>query len=289
MVSSPHETMHHFFRKETAMMVRNFQRLFHVPFPEARDIAVLDTDLTEIDPVERRVDTLMRVDTDEGNFLFAYEAQGKKDEKKPASWAYYVAHLHAKYQLQPVLFVLTQSRATARWAAQPIRLGLSQYPTAVVRPLVLGPDNVPLITDEKQAMEDPSLAVFSAIVHARGKRCAAILEMLARALDTIDADSAAMFAQFVESGLASKQARDIWRNLMATKNYFFRNPVAEGLREEGRVADRAEMTLRILEWRGLAVPDDVRERVLACTDRDQLTAWAERAMHVEVAGELFAD
>ncbi|MFI0239732.1 hypothetical protein [Streptomyces sp. NPDC016845] len=291
MVSSPHETMHHFFRKETAMMVRNFQRLFHVPFPEARDIAVLNTDLTEVTPVERRVDTLMRVDTDEGNYLFAYESQGKRDESKRGSWAYYLAYLYAKYGIEPVLIVLTQSRATARWAARPIRLGLREWPSLTVRPLVLGPDNVPKITDEKQAMEDPSLAAFSAIVHGRGSDAAAILESLASALRTIESDSAGMLAQFVDTGLVNPQAKEIWRNLMTQVSYFFRHPVAEQVREEGReegrAQDRAEMTLRILEWRGLSVPGVVRDRVLACSDTEQLTVWAERAVHVSDPADLF--
>ncbi|MFF3496800.1 hypothetical protein ACFYWS_36295 [Streptomyces sp. NPDC002795] len=295
MVGSPHETMHHFFRKETAMMVRNFQRLFHVPFPEARDIAVLNTALTEVTPVDRRVDTLMRVDTDEGNYLFAYESQGKRDDAKPGSWAYYLAYLYAKYGIEPVLIVLTQSRPTARWAARPIRLGLKEWPSLMVRPLVLGPDNVPRITDEKRALEDPSLAAFSAIVHGRGIGATAILEPLAAALSIIDSESAAVFAQFVDTGLADDRARKIWRDLMADVSYFFRHPVAEQVREAGRVEgreqgrlqDRAEMTLRILEWRGLTVPDVVRERVLACTDADQLTVWAEQAVHVSDAGDLF--
>ncbi len=38
--------------------------------------------------------------------------------------AYYLSYLYAKYRWEPVLIVLTQSRSTARWATQPIRLGL---------------------------------------------------------------------------------------------------------------------------------------------------------------------
>ena len=43
----------------------------------------------------------------------------------------------------------------------------------------------------------------------------------------------------------------------------------------------------LFEWRGLTVPDSVRDRVLACTDVAQLTAWAERAVHVSDAAALF--
>ncbi|MFI6490640.1 hypothetical protein [Streptomyces sp. NPDC050564] len=80
---------------------------------------------------------------------------------------------------------------------------------------------------------------------------------------------------------------------MAAIQYFWRHPLAEQVREqgreEGRVKDRAEMTLRILEWRGLPVPDPVRERVEACSDLVQLESWAQRAVHAAKAEDLFAD
>lgn len=49
------------------------------------------------------------------------------------------------------------------------------------------------------------------------------------------------------------------------------------------------MTLRMLEWRGISVPDAVRERVESCTDLDQLTIWSQRAVHATAADDLFAD
>ena len=79
---------------------------------------------------------------------------------------------------------------------------------------------------------------------------------------------------------------------MTAMQYFWRHPLAEevreGGREEGRVEDRAEMILNILRWRGIEVPDSVRERVTACTDFDQLTAWSRRAVHATTADDLFA-
>jgi hypothetical protein len=82
----------------------------HIPFPEPRDFAVMNADLTEIEPVERRVDTLLRAETDEGTYLLVVEAQGKRDESKRGSWAYYLSYLYAKYRCEPVLIVVTQNR-----------------------------------------------------------------------------------------------------------------------------------------------------------------------------------
>ncbi|GAA3830453.1 hypothetical protein GCM10022403_074570 [Streptomyces coacervatus] len=77
---------------------------------------------------------------------------------------------------------------------------------------------------------------------------------------------------------------------MAPIQYFWRHPLAEQVREEGREQGRvqagAEMVVRILEWRGIhPVPDSV----LACTDQDQQTAWAKHAVHATDAAELFVE
>ncbi|WP_435283716.1 hypothetical protein [Streptomyces koelreuteriae] len=293
MVSSSHEALHRVFQKDPALLTRALRRVLHVPFPEPREFAVLNADLTETEPVERPVDTLMRVETDEGAYLLVVESQGKPDEGKRGSWPYYLSYLYAKYRCEPVLIVITQSSTTARWAAQPIRLGLPGWHSLTVRPLVLGPDNVPVITDEREAERDVPLAVLSAMTHGRGRQAAPILESLAAALRTIDSESAAVFVAFVDSCLVDPQAKQIWRDLMAAIHYFFRHPVAEQVRdegrEEGRVEERAEMTLRILDWRGIGVPEAVRARVESCTDPDQLTAWAERALHVTNAAQLFRE
>lgn len=195
MVSSSHEAMHRIFQKDPALLTRALQQVLGVPFPEPREFAGMNVDVTEIEPVERRVDTLLRAETDEGAFLLVVESQREPDNRKRGSWPYYLSYLYEKYRCEPVLIVTTQNRATARWASQPIRLGLPGHHSLSVRPLVLGPDNVPVIADEREAERDVSLAVLSAMTHGRGPHAAAILEPLAAALRTVDADSAAAFVQ----------------------------------------------------------------------------------------------
>ncbi|MFF9581605.1 hypothetical protein [Streptomyces achromogenes] len=288
MVGSSHEALHRIFQKDPELLTRTLQRVLRVPFPRPMEIAALNVDLTEIEPVERRGDTLLRAETDEGTYLLVVESQGKADERKRGSWPYYLSYLYEMYGCEPVLIVITQSSATAKWASRPIRLGFPGRYSLTVRPLVLGPDNVPVIADEKQAEADPALAVLSAMTHGRGPGAMAIRESLASALRTIDSDSAAVFAQFVGSCLVDPRAKQMWRDLMTAVQYFWRHPLAERVREEGCVQDRQEMTLRVLEWRGIPVPDAIRERVLACTDLDRLEVLAQRAVHATDAAELFA-
>ncbi|MEU0602773.1 hypothetical protein ABZ484_31805 [Streptomyces sp. NPDC006393] len=300
MVGSSHEALHRIFQKEPELLTKALQRVLNVPFPKPREIAALNVDLTEIEPVERRVDTLLRAETEEGTYLLVVESQGKVDERKRGSWPYYLSYLYEKYRCEPVLIVITQSSATARWASRPIQLGFPGWYSLTVRPLVLGPDNVPVIVDERQAEKDVPLAVFSAMTHGRGPQAPAILKSLATALQTIDPENAAVFVQFVDSCLADPQAKQMWRDLMTAIQYFWRHPLAEQVREEGREEGRKEgreearrrlreLILRILESRGIPVADAVRERVGACPDMDQLDAWAQRALRVTDAAELFAE
>jgi hypothetical protein len=293
MVSSLHEAMHRIFQKDPALLTRALQQVLGVAFPEPREFAGMNIDLTEIEPVERRVDTLLRAETDDGTYLLVVESQRQKDEAKRGSWPYYLSYLYEKYRCEPVLIVTTQCRSTARWAAEPIHLGVPGRPSLTVRPLVLGPENVPVIADAQEAERDVPLAVLSAMTHGRGRQAAAILESLAAALKTIDADSAAAFAQFVDSCLDDPQVQQMWRDLMTAMQYFWRHPLAEQVREEGReqglIQRSVEMILHILEWRGIPVPYAVRERVEACTDLDQLEVWAQRAVHATDAGELFVE
>jgi hypothetical protein len=175
-------------------------------------------------------------------------------------------------------------------------LHLAGWESLTVRPLVLGPDNVPVIADEQQAERDVPLAVLSAMTHGRGPQAPAILESLASALRTIDSDSAAVFVQFVDSCLADPQAKQMWRDLMTAIQYFWRHPLAEQVRaegreegrEEGRIEECRQMILRILEWRGVPVPDAARRRVDACADLGLLETWARRAVHATDAAEVFA-
>ena len=65
---------------------------------------------------------------------------------------------------------------------------------------------------------------------------------------------------------------------------FARKYVAEGLAEglakgraEGRAEEAARALLTVLRARGIAVPDAVRERILAQKEPERLERWLERA------------
>ncbi|MEE4541701.1 hypothetical protein V2S66_06915 [Streptomyces sp. V4-01] len=74
---------------------------------------------------------------------------------------------------------------------------------------------------------------------------------------------------------------------MTIPTSFFRSETAERVRDEGRVENQANATVRALENRHLSVSDEVRERIAECTDLTLLGVWFDRAFDVERAEDIF--
>jgi hypothetical protein len=303
MVTSQHEAAHRIFQDRPELLAPVF-RLLGVSLPAKAAVEVLTADVTEIRPLERRVDSVLRIEPFDGTgeFLLAIEAQGRRDRAKPVSWAYYLSYMTAKYDCPALLLVVCQDEATAGWASGPFRLGLDDWTALSVHPLVLGPGNVPVITDPEVAARDLALATFSAMTHVGSREVPAILDAVARALGTADSGSVAYYSELLEIGLGNTPARDVWRKMMSPGTYFpgrgtlieekFLEGKAEGKAEGeavGRIRERVRMVFRVLENRGISVEPQVRDRVVACTDLDDLGRWVDRAFRVTEAEELFEE
>lgn len=125
------------------------------------------------------------------------------------------------------------------------------------------------------------------MTHANDPSIDAILKSLAAALREIDEEDAHVFAELTELGLGNSQALDTWRQLMTLDLSFFRSETSQRLRDEGRTEEVAGSILRVLERRGFAIGDDVRDRVTSCTDLDVLRGWLDQSVTVATVAELF--
>ncbi|MET8169991.1 hypothetical protein ABZT34_38135 [Streptomyces sp. NPDC005329] len=286
MVNSSHEAMHRIFQEYPGLFT-GVSKVLGLPFVPPKRVTVLPTDLTEIQPVERRVDTLLRFEGDEP-MLLAVEAQSAKDTNKTASWAYYVSFLYAKYKTPPVLLVVCQDRITAEWAAQPVPIGPQWWASLTVRPLVAGPHNMPLITDPDEARADLALAALSAITHAKDPAVGGILKALSTALQNVPEAVADPIIEFTAQGLGvNRPAGELWRNLVAVDLSFYKSYISEEIRDEGRAQGRAEDIVLVLEARGLDISDEIRERITGCDDPELLRDWLTRAVTASSAEAIF--
>ncbi|TMU93880.1 hypothetical protein [Streptomyces sp. DASNCL29] len=290
MVSSRHEAAHRIFQDRPELLAPVF-RILDLPPPEKAAVEVLTPDATEIRPLERRVDSVLRVNPLEGDgFLLAIEAQGRRDDAKGGSWAYYLSYLTAKYERPALLLVVCQDKATADWAMGPFQLGLDDWTALSVHPLVLGPGNVPVILDPEEAAQDLTLATFSALTHGSHREAPAILKALARAMGTADPESVSYYSELLEIGLGGTPAGITWRNEMSVGTYFpGRGTLIEETFLKGKAEGEARGVLRVLEKRGIPTLAETRDRIINCTDLDTLDRWLDRAVTVSTADELFAE
>jgi hypothetical protein len=160
----------------------------------------------------------------------------------------------------------------------------------VLRPLVLGPDRVPLVTDAEQASQAPELAVLSAMAHGAHPDRDKILQALVRAFDCVDRERFTLYSDVVFAALPAA-AQCYLEALMATRTYeyqsdFVRRYVFQG-RAEGEAKGKAEDVLAVLDARGVDVPDDARARITECSDLDQLDIWVRRAATADSINDLF--
>ncbi|MFF3894983.1 hypothetical protein ACFYY3_17630 [Streptomyces sp. NPDC001812] len=283
MLSSSHEALHRIFQEDPGLFARAVRGL-GVSFPPPVSASPLPTDLTENRPMERRVDT------EDGEFILAVESQGKRASDKPASWAYCLSHLYAEYGIPPVLLVVCADRSTAAWAARQVDIGPPQWPSLTLRPLVLGPDSLPVIASPDEAARDIPLTVLSAALHRRDPDADARLNALAKALKGLsadDEDTAGTFIELTGQGLGKTPAADLWRHLMAVDLSFFQSETAQRLRGEGRIEGRTEDILRLLDGRGIEVSAEELERIAGCGDLDTLDVWFTRAITATSAAEVF--
>lgn len=295
MVSSSHEAMHRIFQDHPTLFSRISETL-GIPFPAPTAISELPNDVTETKPVDRRIDTLLRIDTEShGPFLLAVEAQKKKDPEKPASWGYYLAYLRNKYRLPPLLLVICQDRATAEWAAHPDPIGFCSWPSLTVRPIVVGPDNLPVISDPAKVLEDVPLAALSTIVHGAGPDIDGILKTMSTALQEAPEDVRNPVIEFIFQGLDKLPAAEIWRKLVVVDLSFYKSPLFQEVREEARAEARAEGVteraaedvLSVLDKRGIDIPEEARTRITDCDDPDILRGWLRQAAIATSIDDVF--
>jgi len=310
-VTPQHEALHRIFREDRELFARTMRHVFHRDVPVPRHVSILDTDFTEARPHMRRGDSVLLaeflVEDSEQRYVMLVEAQLAKDDDKERRWPYYIAYLHDKYECPVALLVVCNDPVVARWAREPITIGLPGVTDMTLTASVLGPDNLGFITDPGEAADDVGLAVLAAITHSRSGRISDILEALAEALDTIDTNTAEVLADLTMSGLNDTDGQKTWRMLMTTATYPYATSLRESFREEGREQGheqglkeglkegRAEGLLeglrsavhQIIEARGIQLTDAQVDVVNTCNSPDTLRAWSKAAVTAPTADDIF--
>jgi hypothetical protein len=253
--------------------------------PEFSRAQLESGDLSEHAPAAYHADAVVTLGDEDPALAVIVEVQLRADRRKQLSWPAYLATARARLDCPTVLLAICPDAAVARWARQPIRLG---HPGLVLTPLVLGPEQVPVLTGE--ACGIPELAVVSAAVHGAGPDGAKVFATLLDSVAKIEPEQAQGYIDEVLAVLP-ETARSILEAMVKTRDREYKSEFARGYFREGEAKGEARgevrMILAVLAARGVAVPEEARARIDECADLEQLEAWGRRAATAETIEEIF--
>jgi hypothetical protein len=283
MVSLKHEGLAKLVRDRPAFAADLLSGLLAVEVPPFSKAQLVDVTLNQVRPAEYRADAVVLFIRKKPVFGAIVEVQLRPKKQKRFSWPLYAVGARARERCPFVVLVVTPSAATAKWAARPIELGGgNQY-----RPLVVGPNGVPKLTDHARARREPQLAVLSVMAHGRGEvtTATAIGVAAVKAVSRLPEEQGLLYSLLIEANL-SEAARKAIEMQPGLENYF-----SEAQRrnyERGRAEGKADAVLKILTRRGLTPSADQRRRIVACTDLATLDRWLDRSLSASSVDDLLA-
>lgn len=286
-----HEVLVEIFRQRPALAAELLTDALGVELPAFGRARLEPADCVDLAPTEYRADAVVVLSQAARPVrAVVVEVQLRRDDDKLWTWPVYLHTLRARLRCPTLLLVVCVDEATAAWAATRIELG---QPGSTLTPLVIGPDRVPVFTDAAPALRAPELAVLSALAHGRDPRRSEVLDVLADALAGVETQQAMLYLRLVLAALP-QAARIHLEELMTTGTYEYQSEFTERLRNEGaargeakgRAEAKADDVLRVLRARGVEVPDDVRARIVGCTDLERLDAWLDRASTAHSVDDL---
>ncbi|HEV2853068.1 MAG TPA: hypothetical protein VHC97_09725 [Thermoanaerobaculia bacterium] len=281
MLSIDHELWVDLFKSRPSLAAEILVEALGLSLPNYTEARIASVDLTQIQPAEYRADlVVLLLDKDIRVRVVIVEVQLAVDPKKRFTWPAYAMVSRAKHNCPVVLLVIAPDTAVAAWCAEPIETGI---PGFVLRPPVLHHSTVPVVTDPEEAARRPELGILSVMAHGETEQGEAIARAVLSGIRDLDDERVKFYSDLVYTSV-NEAARLALEDKMKGYEYqseFAKRYVAEGLtkgRAEGRAEGEAEALLTVLEARGLAVPDAIRERILAEKDPERLKGWLKKAV-----------
>ena len=254
------------FRDNPALAPHLLALLFHLDVPAHASVRVVDSALDQLLPIEFRADLVLELRDAKKNIVLSVvlESQRDDDARKKFSWPVYVTVARAERKSPAVVLVIAVDADIAAWAADKIDLGLG---LGVIQPLVLGPANLPVITDAVVAAQEVELAVLSAMAHGNGPQGMEVLRAAFQALRRLDPEHATVYFHIIWNVLREPLKRALEALAMeqqtegkATFPPFIQQFIDRGMREgelkglrEGELKGKRETLLRLIARVGIAL------------------------------------
>lgn len=165
---------------------------------------------------------------------------------------------------------------------------------------------MPPVTDPAWAEREVELAILSAMAHGNGTGGLAVVQAALVALGRLDREHAAVYFQIIWDVLREPMQRALEALVMERQTEgkiefppfaqrIFERGVHEGkldgLREgelKGKLDGLREALFRLLARAGIALSEDERARIQACSDPITLDRWIENVLGAKTASEVLS-
>ncbi len=316
MPSLEHNAIVSLFRDNPPLAPHVVETLFGMTVPVHSSVAVVESSLDELVPVEFRADLVLELRDKLGARMMSciIEVQRDVDRKKERSWPVYAAVERSRKDCPAIVLVVATNEDVAVWASRTIDLGLGLH---VMRPLVLGPRGVPVVTDREVAKKEPELAILSALLHADGPRAIEVVTAVFGAFEQFDREQACVYFNVVYNHLRGPVRQAFERLIMERANadeeivdyaripleFFQRLPkgfwtdiadrmdeLQRQLREHERIGERKglrDTLLRQLKRAAIEVTDEECTLVQECTSIETLDRWLDNVIGAKTAADVF--
>ncbi|GAA2915722.1 hypothetical protein GCM10010517_81750 [Streptosporangium fragile] len=258
------------------------------------DARLESVELNERLPAEYMADSVVSAKGPDGERRFVIvEVQRSWDGRKVWSWAAYVGGLMGRHRCAVMLVVLCLNKTVAARYDQPI---LPPDSCMRLRPVVVGPDQLPFPRTAAEVLTSPEVAVLSAIAHSDDFE---VVATVGTALADLPDERGPVYYDYLGGQLA-EPIRARLEEIMSTvtpetdsalERLLRRREAIAAARAEARGEARGEARalVTVLESRGLAPNPAQRERIASCTDPDLLNTWLARAATATDLADVFGD
>ncbi len=296
MPSAEHELPIALARADPDLIATMLRDIFGVEVPAHASSRSHAADVQIAVPSTYHADAMLVFDDAENQPVLAVvlEVQRRWDLGKRHTWRLYLAHLEAELKVPAALVVYCpRPNVGERYRRLLTKDGMS----LMLRPFIVTPDDLPLITDPEAAARTPSMAVMTALAHAHDAEIEVAFPALAAAVNAVGPDKMNSYYDMVLAALPRPLMAD-WRDFMSSideapyfseemrRRWYYERSTG---RAEGIAQGKAEDIVTVLSARGIDVSDDERTRIGAVTDTETLDQMLRRAATADAAADLWTN
>jgi hypothetical protein len=252
--------------------------------PPGATATIADSDLSARRPLAFAAENVIIFAGPAGKVAAVAEVQKDPPRRwKQRDWPAYLAIAGREHQCDAVLLVIALSDTAARASSKIIRTG---HPGFDLMPIVIGPKNTP---SPGGIVLGPELTVLAVLTGALDLSSHEARMFALRSIAHVSTEERDGYTRIIRA-TATPPVRKALEELMTRvfKDDFMDGLLAQG-EAKGEAKGEANMLLRVLAARGLAVTDDLRQRITSCTDTTQLETWFDRAITATALTEVFGD